>query len=494
MSWRAVAGWWLAAIVLVTIAVAWERVRPASGRAAAGAPQPVFAVAGAPDDAAPLAGAPAWPEGEARELVVERDGEPRRRFVRGEGRDWRQVEPIEHPVDPFSMERTIALARELRARDVIEAADLGDDAAETPAELLGLEPPRARLTVRWRAEEDDDDAPLESTTERPAGRTIERTIELGRRGIGGRAYARLAGDDRVLVVDTGLHDRAVRMDPKEWRERSIFGDVALDTLRSVELREGAMAIRLERERRRWRMAEPYATRLNPILLDELVGELAGARVAGFVLDRPDDLGRFRLDPPIAEVVVTVEEPGRAPRTTTLAIGAPAGAGTGDRFGRIDDRPVVVRIPGSVVRAIARPPQAWADPTATGTAPADVGRVRILSADREIVLERAGAGWTMAVGAGGDAPGEPSAIDPEGPDRLLDLLAEVRAPSVREGTLPPGEAVTVVLEDFGARPLHAVRIASAGEGEAWIMDAGDGLLRLYPAGIEPPLDPAALRGD
>jgi len=54
---------------------------------------------------------------------------------------------------------------------------------------------------------------------------------------------------------------------------------------------------------------------------------------------------------------------------------------------------------------------------------------------------------------------------------------------------------VVLEDFSGRPLHTVRIAAGGTQEAaaggtpsitWIMDAGDGLLRLYPGGIQPPL--------
>ena len=65
---------------------------------------------------------------------------------------------------------------------------------------------------------------------------------MGRRGLGGRAYARIADDPeaRTLVVDAELHDRAVVMDPREWRVRGIFGEVSLDTAASVSLEVGGL--------------------------------------------------------------------------------------------------------------------------------------------------------------------------------------------------------------------------------------------------------------
>lgn len=471
MTWRAVLSWWIAAIVLVAILVGWERLRPAAG---AGARSPVRAVftnaAGGGSSATPLRDAPAWPSGDATEVLIERDGDPALRFARTAGGGWTQLEPVPYPVDPFSMERTIALLRTLTARDVIDA----DDPDATP-ELLGFAPPQARVTLQW-----------------PDAGTV--AVELGRRGIGGRAYARIAGDPRVLVIDAELHERAVTMDPREWRDRSIFGDVTVDTASSISLQIGTLRTELARDGRRWRMSEPFRTRVNPMLLDELIGRVATAVVGGFVLDQPDDLGRFGLSPsPEADLRVTIQAPGLEPRTVRLRIGATAGANTFDRYGLIDDRPVVVRVPGALIQAIARRPAEWAEPTATGVRPADVGRVRLLRTDpaTEIVLEREGEGWTIAVGEEGASPGAVRPLTGDGASRLLDLMADVRAPGVRSGSLSPTASTAVVLEDFSGRPLHTVRIAPDPTGDFWLMDAGDGLLREYPGGIEPPLDVAAL---
>ena len=411
------------------------------------------------------------------------------RFTRDDSGLWHQVEPVEHPVEAFSIERTLRLVRSLEARDVIEASgDRAAAAAGEPSEasLLGLDPPRAELEIRW------------ADAVEPAIR-----VQMGRRGLGGRAYARIADDPeaRTLVVDAELHDRAVVMDPREWRVRDIFGEVSLDTAESISIEVWDLRTLLVREDRRWRVSEPYRTRVNPLLLEELVNRLSAAWVNGFVIDRPEDPARFGLaQRPQAEIRVRVAEPGRPVRETRLRIGATAGAGTSDRYGIVDDRAVLVRIPGALVQSIGRLPAQWADPTASGVRPLDVGRMRVLREDPglELVLERAGEAWTLAVGDGDAAPGKPRAVAAAGPGRLLELLTEVRAPGVRPGRLSPAESTTVVLEDFGGRPLHAVRIGrettdTGSGGGAWLMDAGDGLLRVYPAGIEPPLDAAALGG-
>ena len=488
MSWRSVLGWWLVAGALVLVLVVWERVDPADGTAARAGRRPVFTEASA--GRAGLPGMPSLPAGDPVELTIRRAGQAVLRFTRDETGRWRQVEPVEHPVEAFSIERTLRLVRGLEARDVIAASpeQAGGAAAAaattepSEAALLGLDPPRAEVEVRW------------PDAAEPAIRLL-----MGRRGIGGRAYARVADDPerRMLVVDAELHDRAVVMDPREWRDRTIFGEVSLDTAAAISIEVGTLRTVMGREDRPWRLSEPYATRVNPLLLEELANRLTAARVNGFVIDRPEDPARFGLAPRAeAEIRVRVAEPGQPVRETRLRIGATAGAGTNDRYGIVDDRSVLVRVPGALVQSIARVPAMWADPTASGVQPLDVGRVRLLRQDPavELVLERAGEAWTLAVGDGDEAPGETRSIPAAGPGRLLELLSEVRAPSVRPGRLTPAESTTVVLEDFGGRPLHAVRVArgaSADGGGDWIMDAGDGLLRLYPAGIDPPLDAAAL---
>lgn len=488
MNWRSVVAWWVVASVLVGVLAVWERLDPAAGVASRAERRAVFTDPSARREGLP--GMPSLPEGDPVELTIRRHGAAPLRFTREQGGLWRQVEPVEHPVEGFSIERTLRLVRGLEARDVITAsprrgADADADAADpSEAALLGLEPPRAEVEVRW------------AEAAEPAIRLL-----MGRRGIGGRAYARVADDPegRMLVVDAEVHDRAVVMDPREWRDRTIFGEVSLDTAESISIEVGALRTVMVREDRQWRLSEPYATRVNPLLLEELVNRLTAARVNGFVIDDPEDPARFGLAPrPEAEIRVRVAEPGQPVRETRLRIGAAAGAGTGDRYGIVDDRSVLVRVPGALVQSIARVPAMWADPTASGVRPLDVGRMRLLREDpgMELVLERVGEAWTLAAGDGVTAPGESTPIAAAGPGRLLELLTEVRAPGVRPGRLTPSESTTVVLEDFGGRPLHAVRVGRDGSAEGgglWIMDAGDGLLRLYPAGIDPPLDAAALAG-
>lgn len=470
MSWRRVGILWAVATVLVITAIVWEGLAPASGVGAAPEPKRVFAVDGEADtisvDESRISSAPAWPDREPRQLELTRGDDAPLVFVRADDGSWAQSAPIAHPVDPVSMQRTIRAMRELRAVDVLVGSDVGLDDAS-----LGLDPPRATLAVQWGEDE--------------ASRRA--VLELGRTGIGGRAYARIAGDDRILVVGGDLHARAVWMDPREWRDRSIFGDVAVDTATSVAMRSGPVEVRLERDRRTWRLASPFQTRAAGGPLDELLRSIAAARVAGFVLDAPEDLASFGLAVPVATVEVSVRPPGaETDRTTVLRLGATAGAGSEDRFGLVEGRDVVVRVPGSLIAAIVRNPIDWASPIASGVRAPDVGRVRILATGREIVLERDGAGWTRAVGVGSERPSDPVAIEPAAPSRLLDLVTEVRAAALQPGRVET-PIVTLVLEDFSASPLGTVRIGRGDRG-TWLMDSGDGLIRVYAAGIEPPVSP------
>ncbi|MFK7959368.1 MAG: DUF4340 domain-containing protein [Phycisphaerales bacterium] len=470
MNWRTVGGLWILAIVLAAVAIMWQRLAPAAGVVAtrANSAMAVFGTSSAVDGGDALA---LWPDGEPESMRLVRDGEPERRYARNGDGNWNQIAPLNHPVDSFSVQRTARLLANLRAIDRLSAAEAG----EVPDAVLGLDPPRARLSFTW-----------------PGG--AEVSVALGRRGIGGRAYARLAGGDETLVVGQELHDRAVAMDPREWRDRAIFGDVAADSASSVTISTGPNRVRLERDRREWRLREPVDTRVSPAALDELLRTLAAARLSGFILDQPPDTAAFGLVPPAATVELALSRPGQEePEIRRLFLGAEAGAGTTDRFAMVEGRDTVIRVPGRLVQVFARDPVAWASLTAVSSVPADVGRVRILRPNLEIVLRREGEGWKMAVGRDGETPGAETDIPRGEADRLLDLLGTVQAAGIQSGRLTPEvDAATVVIEDFAFAPLGTVRIAADPSG-IWVMDSGEGVLRVYPEGIAPPLDPETLGG-
>ncbi|MHC4109055.1 MAG: DUF4340 domain-containing protein, partial [Planctomycetota bacterium] len=159
-------------------------------------------------------------------ITLQRQREPRLVFERSD-LSWRQVEPFEHPMDPFSIRQLAETASKLEVIDVIGPQDLSGGLSERS---LSLDPPAAELMYAWQ------------------GGSLR--LELGRRGLAGRAYMRIGGDDTIYVVTLALHERAVETDPKEWRDRTIFPRAGIDADR-IERFNGETRLVLERERRRW---------------------------------------------------------------------------------------------------------------------------------------------------------------------------------------------------------------------------------------------------
>ena len=310
-------------------------------------------------------------------ITLERRGDPKRVFVRGAD-GWTQTEPFAHPMDPFSIRQLAALAGQLEVVKRLAPGDLeGID--------LGLQPPRAAVTYEW-----------------PHG-TLG--LHLGRRAVAGRSYLKIAGEPDVLVVRGELHERAVQMDPKGWRDQTIFPGVSPDADQII-LDDGSTRTVLRRERRQWTMSEPVRTRVDDLALAELLSALGRAVSGGFILDEPQDLSRFGLDEPAGTVAVVSGravqgdgEPRRETRTLRLLVGARMGVGAEDRFGMVEGRPVVVRLPEAVLLAFFRPVVSLIDPTASGVLAANVKSLVVRGPDREVRLERDWSdGWRPSTAA------------------------------------------------------------------------------------------------
>jgi hypothetical protein len=418
----------------------------------------------------PLLAAEALPIDDVQRITLKRPGKDTFVFERDDG-TWRQIEPFVHPMQAHSIELLIALADELAVIDRLEARS--EEEALSPA-VLGLDPPRAELAFDW-----------------PGGSLM---IRLGRRGIAGRAYLQLDDAETVYVVRQDLHERAVDMDVKEWRDRAIFHDVGVDSQR-IEISSAGGDIVLAREERRWKMLQPVPTRLDAAARDELLAALGRARSGGFVLDQPEDLSRFGLTSPAGSVSVTtmrrVEEGGeivQRPETQRLIVGARIGVGTQDRFGMIEGRPVVVRIGEPVLRAFFRQPAELVSPVASGVVAADVKTVRINGPAGDFQLQRDMERWI--------APDHDEKNVPrERVDELLSALTQSRAQQIELRPYPRElEIATITFLGYDARPIDTVRIAQlAGSGDApgaLILENGDNVLRIHAAGLSLPLTPEA----
>jgi len=418
----------------------------------------------------PLLAPGALPVDEVDRITLKRPGRPEMVFVRDEA-IWEQSEPFAHPMQAHSIRELAVLAGELVVIGTIEA---GEGAAAPSPATVGLEPPLAEITYGWSQG--------------------SVSLKLGRRGIAGRAYLQIAGSATIHIVNQDLHERAVDMDVKEWRDRRIFQNAGIDSER-IEIDSTGVAIVLGRDRRQWKMQSPVSSRLDDAARDELLAVLSRAQSGGFILDEPDDLTRFGLADPAGSVTVVTmrryEEGGeivRRPDTQRLLVGARIGVGSQDRFGMVEGWPVVVRIGEPVLRALFRQPADLVSPIASGVVAADVKTIRINGPGGEFRLQRDLERWIAPDHGDRDVP-------PEIVDDLLSALTQARAQQVELRPYPRElEVATITMLGFDARPLDTVRIGQLpgtnDQPGAWILENGDNVLRIHSTELSLPLTPEA----
>jgi hypothetical protein len=404
--------------------------------------------------AMPLVSSTELPVESVTRITLSRRGEAPMVFER-HGMDWMQIEPFRYPMDRYSMRQLAAVAQQVQVVQRLREADLTDALRD---DGLGLNPPEAEIVYEW------DEGSLR--------------LSLGRRGIAGRAYLRKGEESDITIVRQNLHERALEMSPREWRDRTLFQNVSVEADR-ITRTLGNQALVLERDRRRWMMVEPVQTRVDGEALEALIQLAGGARSAGFLVDQPTDLTRFGLARPAAKLTITTTHDGTS-TDQRLRVGMVAGAGTQDRYGIVDGFPVVVRVPMSVLQGLFRQAETLIDPTGAGVHAADVRSIRINTPTEEIQLERDLERWQAT-------SHQNQQVSPGYVEQLLSQLTELRAGSVRIMPYPRElEVATVTLIGFRAQPLTTVRVVYDPSGDSWALENGDDVLRVFPGSFSPRL--------
>jgi hypothetical protein len=448
---------------------------------------------------------------EGRRTVFERTGD-------ADDALWMQVEPVVHAADGWAVRQL--LGRLLKAESVRRVEGVSSEKGanekganeEGAARALadaGLAPPVATLRLRERASDG-----------RP-GREV--VVELGRRSLAGRAFARLASGDRGAdgrdgydVVDSALHEFALERDLRDFRRRELFPD--LERLASgsdggigrITFESGGRKVVLARSKAGFRLESPVATRADRQQAEELVDALRRAKSAGFIVDEPREPSVYGLEPPAARIEIESAATGvdggagGANLRRALRIGDAVSIGAQDRFGLVEGTSSVVRIPAAELAACIPRVERLIDAVATGVRPRDVARIEIAlgptgsdpaSPRARIELVREVDGWTATRSS--DGSGAPPVSSPvsgpvsaEAVDRLLATLGETRAGSVELAAFPEALRVAeVTLRGFAGEPLDTVRIARRDGGQT-LLENGDGVLRVH-GSIDLPLTASEL---
>ncbi len=296
------------------------------------------------------------------------------------------------------------------------------------------------------------------------------------------AVAVLAAAVGALLFFSRREDREAR---EERRAASLlrFDD---REVRSVEVRGAAGDARFERAGKGWRMTAPVADAVDPEGLENLLRATKRSPVLR-VVDRPEALAAYGLDPPVASVRIEADH--GVPRLD-LGIEDPTRQGI---FARVEGRPGVLLLgyPDAIVLR-SLDPNRLRDPSLAGVRMSEVVAATVERGGGRLRLERGRGGWWIT------EPSRMPASDPRvdallsGLERIVPAVLDDSAfPPAPELGLDPAE-VRIVLDTAATKRVLGFGSARP---EGWVpavRDDRETLMRIDRSAVDRlPLDEAAL---
>ena len=399
------------------------------------------------------------PQDQVEEITLEYGGGRTLGFVR-DGITWKQIEPFSVGVEAFSARQIAVVASSLRASDFVEIGN--DDAGRAQAARLGFDDPAVRVTWRW-----GDDT---------------RVLVLGNRTLAGRAWARLEGEPVAWLVESTLHERLLDMDSRLWRDRSLLPTAGVET-REIEIMVGEASVRLESGLDGWRLTQPVVARGDAGAISEWLSDVSRASTQGYLFDQPRSLEPFGLEPPIAVVRLTQ----RDGTSRSVLIGDPIGVGSSERYGLVEGSPTILRLDEEAQKSLVPSAALFVDPTGTAVVRADVGSLEVRPTDAsDFTLSRDFDRWTLEF-----TDDERGSVDVprQAVESLLGQLTSARASEIEFLDYPSElEYAVVILFGLDGLPLDTVRVIRDPNDGRWALENGDGVLRIFPASLQPALRP------
>ncbi|MCC6907928.1 MAG: DUF4340 domain-containing protein [Phycisphaerales bacterium] len=308
-----------------------------------------------------------------------------------DGEQWWQTEPVRFEMVTWSIRMLATSAADLTISETIAARDLKGDLT---AEKLGLDPAMATVTL------DAGDKQF--------------NLYLGRIAAGGKAYARLAPEGEVSIVEDTLHRRVFDSSPREWRVKNLFHGVGADASRiTIEQSESGKTTSLVRTAGKWRLTLPIDTPADETAVSRLIGTLGSLQVESFVDDNPADLADFGLDNPWATITVETDKVDSDGKVTTnresVLLGSPFDLQDAARYAKLADQPPVVKVRANDIRTLTPDPASLASRAVVTLPRQDVRALVIDGQEGRFRLERNLDAWTITHDDGSTAPARTEAV-------------------------------------------------------------------------------------
>jgi Domain of unknown function (DUF4340) len=214
-----------------------------------------------------------------------------------EGDRWKIVKPEALPADPVEAGAVLMRLKGLRA-----SAFLSDDASGIP-KFLARPEVKATLTLE--------------------GQTSPLTLLLGpapdKRGGQPTAYAAIAGRGPVVLVEASALAEVGRS-VNELRDRLLVSGLEPKDVKRLALKSGDKSVLLERRSdTEWRFVEGGKGTAKAAKVDDVLWNLRGLKWKDIVAPQGQDLARYGLDAPAAEITLY-----RDGNSTTVLVGKQEG--------------------------------------------------------------------------------------------------------------------------------------------------------------------------
>ncbi|HVZ19783.1 MAG TPA: DUF4340 domain-containing protein [Vicinamibacterales bacterium] len=193
------------------------------------------------------------------------------------GDDWKIVMPVTADADSNDV---AGIAGSLATMDIDRVVD------EKPGNLkeYGLDPARVQVEFRTKGQKDF------------------RRLQIGdKTATGGDVYARLPGEQRVVLLNVSL-DQAFDKNTFALREKKVL-HFDRDKVDGLELASGSMDFAFREKDMEWSILKPIMGRGEYATLEGIVERLSTAQMQGIVADSATDLKQYGLDKPEATITV-----------------------------------------------------------------------------------------------------------------------------------------------------------------------------------------------
>jgi hypothetical protein len=240
--------------------------------------------------------------------------------------EWRLTQPFADRADRAEVNAVLDRLGQLSIKRFVDDAPKAEEAS-----AWGFEAPKLSIILKQHQ------PPLSTTL--VFGKPLPDDASL--------LYAKRS-DEPSLYAVAASDVEAILSDPQRLRATACF-QFFTSAVNKIRLLRGATDWTIERREERWE--EPATkTVLGTDEVETFLNKLADLRVSGFV-GGPAPAAGYGLEPPmgVIEVWTGAEQPQR------LMVGAPVKDGT-DRYGRIDGREIVVKLPAIVQELLDTVPE------------------------------------------------------------------------------------------------------------------------------------------